>query len=315
MNCQVVIIIYFRMFYTVDPNPRFSADPVFSPPISRLPPPDFTTSQRAMELRGLMDVVQDLRFVNYFDVASFTILVYNYILTFSQELDVIWMSRWTITKVFFVLTRYIPFFDMALLMYHLFSPDLRGHACSVVFQGTLWLFFICLVIAEGILTLRTWTIWGRSHPILNIVLPVVFAMFGVSELSMMTVFAKSLIVGPGVPAPPPSCLVTGKTHAIVICWTILMLHDAFMLAVMVTQGFKTFPLYGNSGLFKVAQRDGITYYCYIFALSILNIVIVLTQSTNYLFLFAPLECVIHSVLTANIIFHIRAEVDSEVIIN
>ncbi|KAF8877964.1 hypothetical protein BD779DRAFT_1555708 [Infundibulicybe gibba] len=286
MNCQVVIIIYFRMFYTVGPNPRFLADPAT--------PPEFTTSQRVMELRGLMDVVQDLRFVN----------VYNYILTFSQELDVIWMSRWTITKVFFVLTRYIPFFDMALLMYHLFSPNLRGHACSVVFQGTL-----C------ILTLRTWTIWGRSHPILNIVLPVVFAMFGVSELSVMTVFAKSLIVGPGVPAPPPSCLVTGKTHAIVICWTILMLHDAFMLAVMVTQGFKTFPLYGSSGLFKVAQRDGITYYCYIFALSILNIVIVLTQSTNYLFLFAPLECVIHSVLTANIIFHIRAEVDPGVFMN
>ncbi|KAF8877963.1 hypothetical protein BD779DRAFT_1226796 [Infundibulicybe gibba] len=240
-------------------------------------------------------------------LASFTILVYNYVLTFEQELGVIWMSQWTITKMFFVLTRYIPFINMALIMYHLFSPNLHGHACFVVYQGTIWMFVIGLLIAEGILTLRTWAIWGRTHPRLNVILPIVFAIFGISEFSMMVVFARSMIVVPSVPVLLPSCLITGRTHAIVICWTILMVYDALMLVIMVTQGLKNFPLEGNSRLLKVVKRDGIIYYCYIFALSVLNIVIVLTQPADLLFLFAPLECVIHSVLTAQIIFHIRAE--------
>ncbi|KAF8890395.1 hypothetical protein BD779DRAFT_1671349 [Infundibulicybe gibba] len=257
-----------------------------------------------MELEKLVDSLYDIRILNYVNVASLTILVYNYVSTFDQELEVIWKSRWTITKVFFVFTRYIPFVDMGLVMYNLASQTLLGHACFTVYQGTIWLFLLGLMIAEGILTLRTWAIWGRTHPRLNLVLPMIFAIFGISEFSMMMVFARSLTGRTG------SCLATGRNRAIVISWIILMVYDALMLGIMVTQGFRTVTLNGNSGnsrLLKIVKRDGIIYYCYIFTLSLLNIVVVSTQPDNFLFLFAPLECVIHSVLTAQIIFHIRAE--------
>ncbi|KAF8890384.1 hypothetical protein BD779DRAFT_1517249 [Infundibulicybe gibba] len=64
-------------------------------------------------------------------------------------------------------------------------------------------------------------------------------------------------------------------------------------------------MYGNLRLFTMIQRDGVLYYCCIFALSLLNIVFA-TQKADFVFLFAELERVIHSVLTAHIIFHIRS---------
>jgi hypothetical protein len=42
--------------------------------------------------------------------------VYDYMLTFKDEVRLVWPSRWSIGKVLFFLTRYPPFIDMTLVL-------------------------------------------------------------------------------------------------------------------------------------------------------------------------------------------------------
>ncbi|KZP03451.1 hypothetical protein FIBSPDRAFT_1055280 [Athelia psychrophila] len=51
----------------------------------------------------------------YFDVFSACVLVYDYILTFNSEVTLIWGEPWKSLKVLFLLSRYLPFADTAVL--------------------------------------------------------------------------------------------------------------------------------------------------------------------------------------------------------
>ncbi|KAF8887197.1 hypothetical protein BD779DRAFT_1672945 [Infundibulicybe gibba] len=258
--------------------------------------------------------LEHLRIVNNLDIISLTILIYDYVLNFSQELTLVWNAPWNITKTLFILTRYLPFIDMSLTVTYQFAPLFGREACFGVYQTTIWMFMAGIGIADGILALRTWAIWGHTRG-LTITLVVIYSIFAVAEFLTMGLFVKSMEVIPppaGIPTwISPACLVTGNTRIIVVNWAVLMAYEAVILGIILSRGYQIFALYGNLHLFSVVRRDGIFYYCYMFVLSFLNIVFVLMQSADFIFLFAVLEWVIHSVLTGHIIFHIRSEADSQ----
>ncbi|KAJ7809689.1 hypothetical protein B0H14DRAFT_1496224 [Mycena olivaceomarginata] len=53
----------------------------------------------------------------YMNVSSVAILVFDYALTFSLEVSLIWKSKWSLPKVLFILSRYSTIFDVPLVLY------------------------------------------------------------------------------------------------------------------------------------------------------------------------------------------------------
>jgi len=49
-------------------------------------------------------------------VAAFTMFVWDYILTFRMEVDLVWKSKWTFMKGLFLFQRYLPFIDTVWLI-------------------------------------------------------------------------------------------------------------------------------------------------------------------------------------------------------
>lgn len=43
--------------------------------------------------------------------------VYDFLLSFPDEVNLIWPSRWNLIKVLFFLTRYLPFLDISLVLF------------------------------------------------------------------------------------------------------------------------------------------------------------------------------------------------------
>ena len=43
--------------------------------------------------------------------------VYDYFLTLSREVELIWPSNWNFVKYLFFLTRYLPFLDVSVVLY------------------------------------------------------------------------------------------------------------------------------------------------------------------------------------------------------
>lgn len=77
--------------------------------------------------------------------------LYDYLLTFRMEVELVWKANWTATKALFLLNRYLPLFDLVLTYYrelflypsaHMLSPTPTGdngiriaHNCSSLLRA------------------------------------------------------------------------------------------------------------------------------------------------------------------------------------
>jgi len=64
-----------------------------------------------VDLQQVVAHLEQLRIVININVASITILIFDYFLTLPSETSLIWSARWTCFKVLFLVTRYLPFVD------------------------------------------------------------------------------------------------------------------------------------------------------------------------------------------------------------
>ncbi|KAJ7201662.1 hypothetical protein GGX14DRAFT_544678 [Mycena pura] len=66
-----------------------------------------------------------LQKVKYMNVASMTILVFDYLLSFELEVSLVWGTKWSFSKVFFLCSRYPPFLDVPLQLWYSLTPNMN----------------------------------------------------------------------------------------------------------------------------------------------------------------------------------------------
>ncbi|KIM75818.1 hypothetical protein PILCRDRAFT_665697 [Piloderma croceum F 1598] len=64
---------------------------------------------------------------NYIIVASVTFLLYDYALTFAQEVEFVWQQKMGLGKALFLLNRYIPMIDLVFRMIANVEPAINSH--------------------------------------------------------------------------------------------------------------------------------------------------------------------------------------------
>ncbi|KZP22706.1 hypothetical protein FIBSPDRAFT_890069 [Athelia psychrophila] len=90
-------------------------------------------------------------------------IVYDYILTFNSEVNLIWGEPWKTLKVLFLLSRYLPFADTAVLfLYHSASSQSE---CRTLTLGLGILSAVGSCITEYIFSVRTWAMWGFNRKV------------------------------------------------------------------------------------------------------------------------------------------------------
>ncbi|KAF4564074.1 hypothetical protein EYR36_003325 [Pleurotus pulmonarius] len=82
---------------------------------------------------------------------STVILVYDYILTFDQEVSLIWFHRssWGLTSVLFLVNRYLPFLNIANSVWHTFLPGATPASCKIAYLAIIWMGLLGLGITES----------------------------------------------------------------------------------------------------------------------------------------------------------------------
>ncbi|KAF8632903.1 hypothetical protein AX17_004749, partial [Amanita inopinata Kibby_2008] len=227
--------------------------------------------------------------------AAATILVFDYFLTLEIEISLMWNSPWTPTKILFLLTRYLPFIDVPIALYHQFAPSITANTCVLTYQISGWMFASGIIIAEIILTIRTWALWGKDWR-LSIALPIFSAACFVPTLAMLHIFLDSLEFTPQPIRGTAGCFVTRADPILSYCYVLLMVYETGQyplqriyrpLTRMVTTGililmsiraFISYRRGRNSELLTVIYRDGISYYIYLFLISVINVTIILSSS-------------------------------------
>ncbi|KAF8452924.1 hypothetical protein L210DRAFT_3755861 [Boletus edulis BED1] len=120
------------------------------------------------------DVQSDLQHVvldNYLSLAAITAVVYDYILTFSREVEYVWCRPWTWVSTMFVIVRYIG-------LYWIMTAALTGTSFvpgpvevgKIMFLSYIWGFVAFLSAADLLMILRVYAMWNRSMSILRVLL-------------------------------------------------------------------------------------------------------------------------------------------------
>ncbi|KAJ3572590.1 hypothetical protein NP233_g2982 [Leucocoprinus birnbaumii] len=266
-----------------------------------------------MEALGPLQLLQEVivgversRQVNYCNVASITIMALDWLLTFEMEVSLIWTAKWNTTKILYFLTRYLPFIDTSIVIYHQFGYALPVSVCKTTYQYAAFMFVFGMAFAELILTLRTWAVWEKDRR-LTYALPALFAAVWISGFTIIGFYLRSTH---HMASPVPQlfgCIVQDANQILASCYILLMGYDACILALMVVRGIAAFRSGGDSQFMRVVYSDGIIYYIYLFTLSFVNTIIILKLPGDYVNLMVMVERVIHSVLACRVVLHIRQQ--------
>lgn len=107
-------------------------------------------------------------------VASFTLVVYDHIITFSQEVTFFWSGPWTTSRILYLSIRYLALTQMSLIFY--------GSIVTPNSADVQWLFitdfvlaFLIMELCQCVVTLRVWHLFYRSRFIRWLAVTVLFA--------------------------------------------------------------------------------------------------------------------------------------------
>lgn len=121
------------------------------------------------------------------ELSAVTIIVYDYLLTFSDEVSYAWGRGWHFGNILFVIIRYHNFFAVIFDTIALFHGGLSDNFCSI------WIFWeaavalLTTVSSETVLILRIYAMYAKSKKIL---ISLIFGLF-LSILASILIFFLS----------------------------------------------------------------------------------------------------------------------------
>jgi len=237
------------------------------------------------------------------------VLIYDFLLTFKLEVGLIWGTSWNVGRLLFVLTRYCAFVDSTLLAYFHFAGGrvISPRTCSLLYQISGWFIYWGVGIAELVLIFRTWAIWSQNLK-LAIGLPVLLLLFAIPAGYLTHIGLTSVDY---MESPVPhiqSCFVVAD-HDRPILWdyVLILAWETIILVLTLIKGVSHYR-HTASSLVATLYKDGILYYIYLTSFSIANVLFLGVLQQNSGATLILMQRVLHSILTARILLHLRLAV-------
>ncbi|KAF6759566.1 hypothetical protein DFP72DRAFT_1043192 [Ephemerocybe angulata] len=204
--------------------------------------------------------------------SAWTLVIYDYLLTFETEVTTIWPSPWSIGLPLFYLNRYFPLIDQALLIYFDRSTDSAG-TCEGIYTTAIWMGFVGSAACRIIIYLHTCALWGRSRTIVFLLggfllaLFSVWVIFGVLQSANMTylgVFDQPLATTPG-------CRKGSRVAYWQLIYSAALTMEAVTVGCMVVRGLQHVQQSRDSWVLTL-YWNGILHCVVLTLLGIINIV-------------------------------------------
>jgi len=128
-------------------------------------------------------VVQILEKAVCIPVIIITIVGYDYILTFSDEIKNVWQKPWTWVSTLFVIIRYIGLLETCILAVvgGILLPGPVAACTALIVIGD-WGYMVFLAAADLVMILRVYALWGHNKVVLAILMFIWVAQVVISGL-------------------------------------------------------------------------------------------------------------------------------------
>ncbi|KAJ3573079.1 hypothetical protein NP233_g2667 [Leucocoprinus birnbaumii] len=263
-------------------------------------------------------IVRD-RQINSASLPGIVIALFDWLLNLDLELRFVWKQRWNMMKVLYLVNRYIPFFNLPILLYcgqlrpgrsasrpNTGSWDLQ----SVVHYGLSAVRYSCVYLRnrnnEVISAIGVWVLWGKGTRL-------GYFLFGAFSILWTAVFILEgffLVNASHSQSPAPAllgCLLLNKGPYLVICFGLFMLLEVVLLMLVLRKAFVSYIKSETSPYKKVLYRDCAIYYLGMFSLALLNVIIMAGFPVSYDPILLLIVESVHSVMSCRIILQLREE--------
>lgn len=271
-------------------------------------PPHLQASQISRGYNGLTFVsemsyvseVADLQIAKYTNIGSLAILVFDYCVTFQDEVHLTWFRRWDLIRVIFTISRYLPFVGSGMTAYA--ALRVSGPCPPSLAENIIHI--LCIIAAEGLLVIRTWAFWKKSKRLLIGLL--IYSMATVIGAATMNILPNHQLISTDVSMIPGSCGFESSRNAALV-YAILALFEC---VILVLTAYKWFYDYRDSeiqtSIVTTVYGGSMLYMMCIIAITVTNVIIDAALPVGFTNMFDTLQLVIHSVLASRILFHLRS---------
>lgn len=238
-------------------------------------------------MAGVEDVdtiLLHLRACQYVAASGFVILLYDHLLTFSDEVRLIWQAKCTVAKLLFLYNRYVV--PISMLIQTVSYSGVGGVVLSDQFckqwGATAFTFgVVSIATSDFMVLLRLWVIWDRRIKL------VVWTMF----LFILSVIATGILLGFLISHIITTIAFDPSMH---ICKVSSELHMgrvwapgvASQIVVFVTALWNAYdkPRTQHMQMTRILYRDGTMYFAALVALRAANLVLAAVMPVSLQFL-------------------------------
>ncbi|KAG1746439.1 hypothetical protein EDB19DRAFT_2037378 [Suillus lakei] len=238
------------------------------------------------------------------EVGAMALAIFDYCLTISQEVQLIWGRRWNIVRIAFTFTRYVTFIGAAMTTFAALADRSKYKSCVTFNYISTTSHMISIIAAEVLLVCRTYAFWQQSKKMLMWILFLAAICITGSIVPIAVNNLRS-----SAPGDTTGCvLYSGEAGAIQYSFVILL-----ELVLMILTVYKRISFYQDSRgrLITILYCDGLVYMTCIIMASIANVFFGLFASAAYTAIMDVPQLVIHGVLASRILFNLRESDESD----
>ncbi|KZT35153.1 hypothetical protein SISSUDRAFT_197540 [Sistotremastrum suecicum HHB10207 ss-3] len=242
-------------------------------------------------------------------LASTSILVYDWLLTFNDELTYIWRPPWSLPQAMFVVARYGSMITAVLQLLFYDMRNVSPDGCAVVLRAQAAVAFVSIFLAESILLLKVIALF-RTNRFIYYTILTIFILSVTVGITFIGFWSKSVVYATNIATPLFGCSVTAispptKDFFIFGNFIILAVWELLISAVAVYSVWTSYQS-SRTPLSEVMHRDGLHYLFFCLVASLANLILLKATTSNLSRLLEGPIAIFHCVFVCRMLLHLRS---------
>ncbi|KAK7045161.1 hypothetical protein R3P38DRAFT_189087 [Favolaschia claudopus] len=225
----------------------------------------------------VLQVLTDARTTNSMIVAALSVVAWDHLITFQDEVEHMWKSSWHTTNVVYLWNRYFTLIALLVDAIVMLSPYKSDAVCIKYFNTEAVSSTMILATVDFILVLRVWLLYEKARWLLYVLVPMIgLEILTMALVSHFTIYTTKSFWPIGWPLT--GCYPLGLVPRYFTFYSLpVLIVSATMFILTVYKCGKTLLIHGRTRarmpIYSLFLRDGVFWFVAIFATFLPEVVI------------------------------------------
>ncbi|PPQ80074.1 hypothetical protein CVT25_001503 [Psilocybe cyanescens] len=249
------------------------------------------------DLAPVLQLLRDAQATSYVAVAALTVVVVDQLMTFPQEIDLMWRGKWSAAKVLYLWNRYFSLailaFDAYFYVHEISSDNVQGAGATMI-----------VLTVDVVLVMRVWVLYHQSKKVLAFLVPLLLC----EVVSMLTLsILTDLPLKAYAHFPSLSGCYSLVVPRFLTFYSVPALATSSVMFVMTLLkcGYSLFSERGQMPVIKLFARDGIIWFITVLLITTVNIIIWTAGRPTMAETNIDMSCALYSIIAARCLLNIK----------